>query len=165
MSYNQRISRRGVGHLVSLMNLVIEDEVSRMNCVASHEVEAHKLSMEVLKEIMKKNGHFEKRVYMEAVGEIQRRKNFQLSNSKIEYFKEGDVMDLSYGAFIFSGTLKRKKKVYKQYDMVGKSGHGHGKGLLAQSDGVLIKFLSCQEEEEDDLDTPTGFRIDKLKEL
>jgi len=154
MTYNEKISRRGVGHLISFMNLATEDCISRMSCFALHEVEAQKLSVKVLKEIMKENSQFEERIYKEAfmflrfmkprkAQELVRLSEHSVQvlmrNSDVLHFKKGDVVRLTCGAFVFSGSLlKKKKKVYEEYDMIPRN----ERILTGFNDGVLIKFNS-----------------------
>jgi len=154
MSYNEKISRRGVGHMISFMNLVAEDSISRMSCFALHEVEAQKLSVKVLKEIMKENSQFEERIYKEAfmyLRFLKPRKAQELvrlsehsvqvlmRNSDVLHFKKGEVVRLTCGAFVCSGSLlKKKKKVYEEYEMIPRN----ERILTGCNDGVLIKFNS-----------------------
>jgi len=138
ISYNEKISRRGVGHVISFVNLVAEDCISRINCVALNEVEAYELNGKALKEIMKENPQFEIKIYKEAFMNLTFKS--QGIDAEIHKFKEGEIVNLSQGAFIFSGTLKRNRKIFGQYNMVPKN----GKTLIAQSNGVLLKFSNGQ---------------------
>ena len=151
ISYSERRTRRGVGHMISFMNLTARDSVSRMNCVAVHEVEAQKLDVEVLRKIMNVNEKFAERIYKEAfmdlrfmnpkkAPELARLSDHMIQllvrSSEIKRFEKDEVVRFTHGAFIFSGGLKRKRKFYHEYNMVPKN----EKALMGSLSGVLIRF-------------------------
>jgi len=151
IEYNMETTRKGVGHLISFVNLVTPDNVSRIHCVAVHNVEAQKLNVKVLKEIMKRNNQFELRIYKEAFQYLrfmEPRRSQDLiklsessiqilsAGSEIQHFEKGDTINLTHGGFIFAGSLSKENEKYGQYHMVPRN----EKVISAQTAGVLIKF-------------------------
>jgi len=151
VEYNQETSRKGVGHLISFENLVAHDRVSRINCIALHHVEAQKLKVTVLRDIMKRNRQFEHKIYKEAFQYLRfmdPRRSQDLvklsessiqvlsAGSEIQHFEKGDQINLTHGGFIFAGNLTKEKENWGQYNLIPRT----EKVVSAATNGVLIKF-------------------------
>ena len=155
IKFNMESFQRGVGHVILFFNLVTNDNISCIGCVAHQNVEAQKLDIGVLREVMKKNKAFEERVYKRAFWYqrfIKAEKALDLPKmsdanvqalmrtAKIVHFVKGDAFKLPGGGFLIKGLIKRNDAVYYDYYYIPKN----KKIAIAHSEGLLLMFEAEQ---------------------
>jgi len=143
--------KKGSGHIISLFNLVMPDNISKMTCIASNSVETHKLDLNLLRKIMQQNHEFEEKVYKGAFNLLRFMKpelastlihlsetsaKALMSEARLVRFSKEQKIPLQNGGFVLKGQVQRKEKVYSEYNAIPKGINQ----VLALTEGLLFQF-------------------------
>ena len=153
ITYNLESRKKGVGHLVLFFNLVMNDNISRINCVADQDIETQRLNINTLRQVMQENKEFEEKVYKRAFPYLrfmQSEKATELTKmsdasikaltrtARVVNFSKGDALKLAGGAFLIKGIIKRNDIIYNEYYYIPRN----KKIAIAHSSGLMLTFDS-----------------------
>jgi len=143
--------KKGMGHILSLFNLVMFDNVSKMTAIASHSVQAHKINLNLLREMMQQNKEFEERVYKGAFNLLRFMKpeaastlihlsessaKALMNEARLVTFNKDQKINLQNGGFVLKGSVQRKEKVYSEYCAIPKGLNN----VVGETEGLLLQF-------------------------